>query len=916
MTPDWRALLTTRLAALRLRPEREAEIIDELGQHLDDQVRERVAGGTEPDAAVRDALAELDAPGVLAQRLRAIETAAPAFLPPPGAPARGGWFGARWLDLRHSVRSLRRTPAFTATVVLTMALTIGPTTAMLSIANWLVWRPVPSVQSPDRLGIVTFATFRDDGYTPSRVSPMTIADLLAGSKTLEAMAGTAERPFSVAVDGRIAEVLTVAPSDASLFDTLGIRPAAGRFFNASEDVLPYGVLVAVIGDGLARRAFGTPEGALGKSVIVSGRRLDVVGVAPPGFRGITPLSTVEVWFPGAASRYVSHGPVSQTVTRRDGAFSDFVVRRRAGTTFAQVQAELDVMTTALVARDPEQHSQFKTVRGRLLPGLGPDLFSRTRNADTIQRLLAIGAILVVLGCANVANLLMFRGFRRGRDLAVRLALGASRGRLLQAQLVESCVLSVTGAAVGLGLAAATKQAMAVWVTPAAATANPIVPIDTPVLITTLALSIIAGVSAGLLPALMAIRPRSAPSLAHASARGTLPGRRLRAGFASLQLALSLAMLVGALLMVTTVRGLLGVGLGFDPTGVTVHSVGLRSQGYAPPQALQYLRDLDARLAATPGLSRAAFAHSYPLLPNWHFSVLVPGGNEKDRVDVQGNGVGPGYFEVVGIPQLRGRPFTTDEALGEPVSTERPVILSRALATRLFGGDDVVGRTFEIPEGKVRSLATVVGVVGDTASDLTSGRPALSIYEPLRRLPLSLGTTQILVKSPQPARVATDLVRRAAAEVDPALPVAGNIPLQNVVDRRLVDQRLFASVLSILGGLGFVLAAVGLYTLLAQTVSERTREFGIRMAIGASRRQVFTLVLRYALSIAAIGGVAGAVLALFGARLVESQLFGVTARDPAIYAAAVGALVIVVFIAAIWPARAATRVAPIEALRTD
>ena len=164
-----------------------------------------------------------------------------------------------------------------------MALTIGPTTAMLSIANWLVWRPVPTVKSPERLGVVTFATFRDDGYSPNRVSPTTIAELLNGSKTLEAMSGTAERALSVAIDGRIAEMLTVGPSDASLFDTLGLRPGAGRFFNAAEDVLPYGVLVAVVSDGFARRSFGTPEGALGKHVVISGRRLEIVGVAPSGF---------------------------------------------------------------------------------------------------------------------------------------------------------------------------------------------------------------------------------------------------------------------------------------------------------------------------------------------------------------------------------------------------------------------------------------------------------------------------------------------------------------------------------------------------------------------------------------------------------------------------------------------------------
>jgi putative ABC transport system permease protein len=918
MKNDWIQELAARVAPLRLRPEREAEIIDELSQHLDDQVRELISGGAEPDAAIRQALAELDAPGVLTERLGRIEAPSPYVLPPPGAPSHGRWFAARWLDLRHSIRSLRRTPAFTATVVVTMALTIGPTTAMLSIGNWLVWRPVPAVSDANRLGVVYFGRWNEDGrgVSPNRVSPQNIADLLAASRTIEALAGTQESLEGITIGGQLAENMGAAHADANLFATLGIRPSAGRFFNADEDVLPYGALVAVVSDGLARRVFGSPEGAIGQTLLLNGRRLSIVGVAPEGFRGITPFSIVDVWYPGAAYRFLHHFQKIPPATRRDGTFYSFVVRLRPGATADNAQAELNVLAPGLAERYPTENAQFKTIRARLFPGMGPSALTRDTYRTMVQRLLLIGAVLVALGCANVANLLIFRGVRREREHALRMALGAGRARLLQLQLTESCLLTIAGAALGVALASALTKLILTLVLPGAYAAgiDLTVPIDARVLAATLAVSIACGIAAGLIPAWMSVGQSMVRGLAQAAARGTPRGRRLRTGFAVVQLALSLALLVGALLMTTTVRRLAAIDPGFDVDGVSLHSMDLASQGYTLPRALQYLRDLDAALSSTPGLT-AAFSYTYPFGSTFGQRIQAPGTASVDPIEVKTNGISANYFAALGIPIVKGRSFTAEETMTEG-DRNAVVVVSRSLARRLFGDSDPLGRTVtEASSGRDSRPLVIVGVAEDVSAELASRGAELTVYQPIARSSLFAVRPVVLVKSALTARAASEAVRAIAARIDPTVPVAGNRALRTqTIDRQLSGQRVFAWVLSLLGGFGFVLAAVGLYGLLAQAVTERTREFGIRLAMGATPRQIYSLVLRYAALVAGIGGVVGVAAAVAGSRLIESQLWGVTTSDPSIYALAALALAAVVFVAAAWPARLATQIEPVEALK--
>jgi putative ABC transport system permease protein len=408
-------------------------------------------------------------------------------------------------------------------------------------------------------------------------------------------------------------------------------------------------------------------------------------------------------------------------------------------------------------------------------------------------------------------------------------------------------------------------------------------------------------------------------LSQAGGRGTPRGRRLRAGFSVVQLALSLALLVGALLMVTSLRGLREVDPGFEADGVSVHYVDLGGQGYTPPRALQYARDLEAGLSSTPALTAVSFSYSYPFASAFVQRVRAPGGGPDDTIEVRTNSVSKNYFTVLGIPIRKGRAFTAEEAMAAGEESGNAIVISQSLARRLFGESDPLGLTAVMPGGRNATARTlvVVGVADDVRTDLVTGEAELSLYEPFARTSVFVLRPTVLVKSGLTTRAASEAVQAIAARVDPMVPISGNQPLRTqTIDRRLSSQRVFAWILSFLGGVGFVLAAVGLYGLLAQTVTERTREFGIRMAIGATRGQIYSLVLRHAALIAVIGGIAGLGLAMLGSRLIEAQLWGVTARDPSIYATAALALLVVVFIAAAWPARVATCVDPVEALRIE
>lgn len=918
---EWRRIVSERIAGARLDPMREAEIVDEITQHVEDRYRDAIARGVTEADAEREALSEIDARERLVKDLARLPTPAPML--PIGAPRSGRWLSGLVQDLKYAIRSLRRAPAFALTVVAILALTIGPTTAILSIGDWLFWRSPPGVAQPDRLAVVLFGEWRGTGsVSPRALSEPNRIDLQRASTTMAGLAGWQESTVSLAADGVPPRQAGSAHAAANFFDLLGVRPAAGRFFTAEEDRPPFGSPVAVIGDRLAQGLFGNREAALGKSILVNGRPLQVIGVLPPGFVGASPFSDVDVWFPSSTYYDIRHFEARYLKNRGTrgggGAFYTFVARLQPGSSFEAMKSELDLLVPALAEQYPSDNEEFKTARARVFPGLGPNELQRAQFRTLVGNLLLVGAALLLLGCANVANLLLSRGVRLQHDRAVRMALGASRRRLIQQVLTESCVLSLVGAALGVGLAIGLKELIRTLLLPGTAgVANLEVPLDARVLAATLIVSTGCGLLAGLVPAWMGSTGRPARALGRDDRRTSTGRSRLRTGLAVAQLALSLALVTNATLLVTTLRNLSAVEVGFDSRQVTIHYLDLGSHGYAADRALVFDRELVSRLADDPVVRTASLSTGHPPYCGFGSNLVDPSAAGK-TFEVCENFVTEDYFQTVGVPIVRGRGFTRAETLTTATPVGSPVILSETLARRLFGEADPIGRRVAVPATRSQPShdRLVVGIARDVRSPLAA-KPETFLYTPFAMgESYSAMRPVLLVRSDRPVRDVAERVKAHTAAIDPSLALGPPLTLEGSLARMLANRRVFAWVLTLLGGLGFVLAAVGLYGLLAQIVSERTREFGIRMAIGADRRHVVSLVARLALWVAVLGGAAGLGLAAFGSQLVETQLVGVGRFDLGVYAVSAALLVAVILAACLIPAQRASKVNPVEVLRSE
>lgn len=913
--PDWRAEIRARLQSLRLSPEREADIVEEVAQHLDDRFRELRAMGRSDDEAAADAWRELEAADVLGREVAGVEGRAALDLPPPGAAARGRWFAGVRDDVRYSLRTFVKNPSFALPVLLAIALSIGPTTAIVSVSDWLMWRPLPGVQRNHELGLAEFGTESPRGTTIWRVSAGNIADMLAASKTVSGISGVIESSATLQAADGAAQTVTSATVSSTFFSLLGLRMQAGRDFVEEDDLPPYGRPVAIISDGLARSAFGDPLRAVGKRLALNRETFEVIGVAPPGFSGIYRLSLAQVWTTGGAWTYLNHvEDTSHYTARGEGLFSLFVIRTAPGRSWTEVEAELSVLVHGLAESYPDANERFATVSPRVFPGLGERTTTRERSTSTVRMLLVIAAVLVVLGCANVANLLVFRAGRREREVAVRKALGASAGRLVQVQLTESWLLAFGGAALGLLIAVVLKQILHGLMFPAPPGFSFTVPLDLRVLVLTLGIATATGLLAGIAPAWMASRAQLGAALGRTARRSVARAPRLRSALASLQLAMSLTLLIGALLLVTTVWNLRAVDLGFSPKEVS--SITLDLDGYQGTADVQFLKAFDERANADARFQGVAVATLTPFSSTYMTRILPAGATAPIRVAA--NGVSDRYFDVLRTPLVRGRAFTAAEAFGTEPADQMPIIIDEPLARRLFGTVDVIGRRVRFPKvgSRPERDLPIIGVARASLwADLVR-EPEPFVYMPYGRFDAKRLRPRLIVRSSNPVPEIASAVTAISRQLDAGVAISPPWPLESALDREMSQQRLFAWSLAVLGGLGFVLAALGVYGLVAQASAERTREFGIRVAIGASRAHIVGLVVRFAATIAAAGTIGGVTLAYFGSRALASMLFGITALDPRVYLVAVSALAIVVLAACAIPAMRAMRVQPAGVLRME
>jgi putative ABC transport system permease protein len=920
--PGWTAELRSRLAGLRLNPAREAEIVDELSTHLEDRYQDLVAGGATADRARGLALAELSDADVLARAMRPLKQAHAVEMKPLGAP-RQQLLGDLWRDLVYGARMFRREPGFAAAVVITLALGIGANTAVFSLVNATLLQRLP-VSHPERLAYVF------NGSTASSVfSYPAYADLRDGTDAFESFAAWGGITASLNANGDT-DLVTGAIVTGNFFETLGVRAAMGRLLTRQDDLTPGAHPVAVVSDTLWRGRFGSRPDIINHEILMNGHRFTIVGVTPAGFTGAqlgvlrdvyVPMMMQAVMRPPRAGFSGDMNPDLLKVRTNNWLFA--IGRLTSGVTPAQASASLTRLATTLDrANDAasREHPISAIAVDDGIPG------QRAQVVPVARLLTAVVGAVLLIGCANVANLLLSRAASRRREIAVRLAMGASRWRLVRQLLTESVLLSLAGGAAGVGLA---------WAVVAAFRAAPPPPgalpialgftLDMRVLSFSLALSIVTGILFGLAPALRASRPGLVPALKDDSFVPDERSRRfnLKKGLVVFEVALSLMLLVGAGLFVRSLRAIRSVSSGINIDSVVSAQLNVNLLRYTRAQGQAFYREIVDRVEAVPGVQSATVARITPLSGGGRVMSLHVQGRDgtaerfqSEGGDMRANGrdstfanvVGPRFFKTMGIALMDGRDFSElDASEATPV-----VIVSQTLANREFAGR-AVGQRLSVtgPNGPWRDI---VGVVSDSKYATLEEAPAPVVYMPLSQ---NHETGMVLlVNAGVDPRTLSGPIRREIRALEPNLPVPTVQTMHDTVATSLYAARMGAGLLAVFGGLAILLAAVGIYGVLAFLVARRTREIGIRVALGASRRDVFGLVVGEGLTLVIAGAVIGLGAAAYLVRFVSTLLYGIQPLDVATFVAMPVVLAVVGLVACLTPARRAMNVDPTVALKSN
>jgi putative ABC transport system permease protein len=900
---EWDQEVRRRLQGLALGPEREMEIVEELSLHLDARADELRRGGASPSSARAAALSELDAG--LHERLAPLRQARRPEPIAPGA-SRGAWVQDLWRDLRLAVRILRARPAFTAVAVLTLALGLGANTAIFSVVHAVLLRPLP-FHEPDRLVFIwSSAPERPiENLTPAR-----LWDFRQRATSFTGIAGFSH--LSMNLTGRgTPERFSGASVASNFFDLLGVAPLHGRTFGPDTAGTPS----VVLGHPLWMRAFGADPAIVGASLTLNGRPHTVIGVMPASFVWPT-VATIPTGGTGpelfvAASRFeIPDMPILRDedprLNRRTG-YLRAVARLKDGVTREAASAEVAAIATALEREHPATDSQ----RG----GTVVDMRDHLLGASGTPLLLMLGAVTFVLliACANVANLLMGRAASRRREFEVRLALGAGRARLIQQLLAESIVLSLAGAAVGLLLAWWSLGTL-VSAVPDGMLRIGETTLNLPVLGFAVLLATATAAVFGILPALQAARIEGQGGLRDDGRTVGKAGRgRARMLIVGAEVAVAIALVVGASLLVRSFVSLQRVNVGLDVDRLLAFDLVL-SGDRAEHQASQvefYERVLD-RLRALPGVASAGMAVTLPIGGDSFGAPVTVEGRplppEGQEAVAGYQMVSPGFFATAGVAFVDGR----DVALTD--TRERPAVavINESFAARHWPGERALGKRFRIGRDLDDTPVEVIGIVRDLRH-FGPGQPARpEFYQPYTQSSFSF--MAVIVRAHGDPAALAGPVRAAIASLDPAQPISGVMTMRDHLYGSLAQPRFLSGLTLLFGGLALILAAVGIYGVMAWSVTERTKEFGVRLALGARPVSLLRQVLQEGLVVVGAGAIAGLAFAFALSRVIESLLFETSATEPSTYAAAAGIVFTAALVAIAVPAVRATRVDPMRALR--
>jgi predicted permease len=873
----------------------EGEMDDELRFHLDRQIEDNIAGGMTREEARSAALRNFGGVEQIKEECR---------------DARGTRFLREvWQDLRYGLRMLRRSPAFAAAAVLSLALGIGVNTAIFTLIDALMLRMLP-VERPQELVVLKKVhplnpddQFSYAAYIRFRDGAADFAGILAATVT---------DTVNIFLKGE-PELVSRQSVSGNYFAVLGVRPVLGRALEPGDDRLPAGDPVAVISYGFWQRRFGRDPSVLGQGFTLKGTSFSIIGVAPAEFFGETVGKAPDIWTPvtvqpGAPSWLWSGHSV--TWLRIAGRLGPGITREQARSRldpiFERMQNEIASGMKETRFRNQVLETRFRVEDGSL--GLSE---LRERFSLPLRILMAVVGLVLMIACANIANLLLARAAARQREFAVRLAIGAGRARLIRQLLTESLLLSVLGGTFGLALSRWASKVLLLLVSRASAPIPLDLRPDARILAFTAGLSLLTGILFGFAPALRATRFDLAPSLKQSTERGR--GRfSLAKTLVAAQVAVSLLLLVGAGLFVRSLQKLESIDAGFDPEQVLLFRIDPRATGYKRTDLASLYRRLLERAESVPGV-RAASGSFFGLFTGatWGNTLTVEGYTPRagETVHSLANAVMARYFEVMGIPILHGRSISWADHENAP----RVAVVNQTFARLYFGKADPIGKRFGLGSPP-KEMIEIVGVAKDAkyVHLREAARPML--YVPFLQYPSGLTELEIRAAGDPSALAAT--LRRELAAVDRNLPVLGVTSLGEQVAASIAAERLIAKLSSAFGLLALLLACIGLYGVLAYSVSRRTSEIGIRIALGARPGDVRWLVLRESLLLILLGSAAGLAAALAAGRWISSQLFGVAPDDPLIFSLATISMLAVGTLAGYLPARRASRVDPMAALRYE
>jgi predicted permease len=868
----------------------------ELNSHVEAHIADNIRAGLTPGEARRDALLKLGGLANTADACRARQ-----HLP---------LVETTMQDLRYALRMLKKTPGFAAAAVLTLALGIGANTAIFSVLNAVILKPL-EYQQPERLMKVV-STFPN--YDEFWISLPEYLEFREWTKAFSSVGIYQTSESNVSSPDRPQRVRSMLATH-DLFTTLRVNPRLGRVFEEADN-RPGAAEVAVLSDGLWRSSFGGDQQIVGKAIDIDGVKRTVVGVMPASFDVAD--QRVELWLPLTVNR----------ATANRGGHNYYMIGRLAdGQTVTSSRAELETLLAqwrqrafgVRASETPGPANGFLHAPGttghrwRIDPLLGRVVGNAMTSVWVLQ-----GAVVLVLliACANLSTLLLSRAESRRREFAVRAALGATIGRLLRQSIAEGCLLSTIGSVVGLGVANAGLRAL-VAAFPESLPRSGNIQLDWRVLTFTLGVALLTGIIFGLAPLLHLAPQTSANALKEGGPR-TAGGRHmLRRGLVVAEVALAVALVVGAGLLLRTVNNLSRVDPGFDRSRLVTFGVSVPIARYAKPtERVTFQQRLMDQLAATPGVLKVAGMTGLPPFRTVNANTTViegyttgQQGNDNPSVDYYQQ-VTPGYFSTMGIPLVEGREFTPGD--GDPNTPT--VLVNQTMARAFWPGQSPVGRRLRPCCNPATPWFTVIGVASDVKQGGVEKKAGTELYFNTGRT--APATMNIVMRTPLSAGALANTIQRAVAGLDPSLPIIRLREMDEVFDAAIGRPRLLAQLLTIFAILALLLSTIGTYGVLSYMVTERRREIGIRVALGATRQSVLRMIMRQGLGLTVTGVAMGLVIALVAARAITSLLFGVGAADPITIAGVIGLIATAALIACYVPGHAATRVDPIIALREE